>query len=836
MSRSTIAYLALLLTLSVATVGSIGKPEPQLRSRKSLPRDLQVLKDLAAERVIAGDFLNAALFYEKGLQLATVRGDALAKARFLHGLGNCHLFTTDYRTAVNEYLEARGLAASESDWAMASLISANLYVAYISMGDTAAAFGSMQEAIRSMPAGSRERIPPHFLINMANAQSKQGNFALALAYFTEAIRVADWQNDRRSSTQAWSELGFHYLMRGELPSADQAYTRAFYDRKLTGTSGLADSYRDLGMLRVAQGDPASAIVLLGNAMAIAKRSPVAFPAFFLYFYRAQARAALNDLSGAMDDFETTLDLARRWRLDVVSTDSSRTGADVKLERIYSAYIETGMRLYRENHSQALAYKMFQAAEENRAVSFQERLNSVRRFPPEYWQILADLRRAEIVLFRNRTINARETVQSLRLKLAEVESRLQSANRSATSTYSHRINENNRSVNSLTPFQRLIANREALISFHLGEKESYVWAVTREGFEIHTLPARNDISKSVRAFQDQVRTGMPDSGQGNRLYTGLFGDLSPSIINKLNWILVLDDTLFQLPFGALITSPAGGPTRYLIERNSLRILPAAAMLAMAEPELLTGPFLGIGDPIYNTADSRWRAQPKKPSIWRKLKASFAFAQTNPNGPAAELSRLAGSGRELQASSGAWRSPLKPVLLQGEMSKRTQIEEHLRAGPAVAHFATHVVQTADLNPAQLVDHQEQAMIAIGLDASGQADFLTASEISSWRDPLGLVVLSGCSSGVGKALPGAGLFGLTRAWLLAGARAVIASQWPTPDDSGALFVSFYDSFRPVKRGFTSAAAANALRTAQIEMLRSGTWRAQPKFWAAFFVAGKD
>jgi len=77
---------------------------------------------------------------------------------------------------------------------------------------------------------------------------------------------------------------------------------------------------------------------------------------------------------------------------------------------------------------------------------------------------------------------------------------------------------------------------------------------------------------------------------------------------------------------------------------------------------------------------------------------------------------------------------------------------------------------------------------------------------------------------------LLGLTRAWLVAGARSVIASAWPTPDTNGALFQSLYRHLaaRP------EAGPAEALRAAQLEMIRSGDWRANPRYWGAYFAMG--
>jgi CHAT domain-containing protein len=69
-----------------------------------------------------------------------------------------------------------------------------------------------------------------------------------------------------------------------------------------------------------------------------------------------------------------------------------------------------------------------------------------------------------------------------------------------------------------------------------------------------------------------------------------------------------------------------------------------------------------------------------------------------------------------------------------------------------------------------------------------------------------------------------------MYAGAPRVVASLWSVNDDStAALMVSFFrgmikDHKRP----------AEALRAAQVEMLRSKKWQA-PHFWAAFVLQGE-
>src|ERR1700682_3223184 len=106
----------------------------------------------------------------------------------------------------------------------------------------------------------------------------------------------------------------------------------------------------------------------------------------------------------------------------------------------------------------------------------------------------------------------------------------------------------------------------------------------------------------------------------------------------------------------------------------------------------------------------------------------------------------------------------------------------------------------------------MVSVGLDPAGPAHVLTASGVAMLRVPGVLVTMTGCDSGTGEIRAGAGLLGLTRAWQIAGAGAVLPTQWAVKDSKGEIFERFYHHLRSVP-------AAEALRRSQIEMMHSGT-----------------
>jgi CHAT domain-containing protein len=339
-------------------------------------------------------------------------------------------------------------------------------------------------------------------------------------------------------------------------------------------------------------------------------------------------------------------------------------------------------------------------------------------------------------------------------------------------------------------------------------------------ERYPLPSAATLGAMATQFRTDVenrrlsRVALP-------LYRALFQKLDADFLSRGTWIISATDTLFSIPFAALEVPSDDSRPVYLLERHTLLQTPSAIMLTPSETSTPGRRFVGLGDGIYNSADPRWGS----------VTAGFnGFAFGRPSEPSLQLPRLAGSGPEIEACASRWGGEERPVLLEGRDASSGALRTALESHPGVLHMAVHVIAPSAGQP-------EESAIDLGLKADGRPDVLTSDDIAALDASNSMVVMSGCSSANGPAVSGKGVLGLTRAWLLAGARVVVGSRWPTPDDTGELFQSFYRHFRDFKgdRDRTRA-VARSLREAQLEMLRSNTWRSSPWYWSAFYALGKE
>jgi CHAT domain-containing protein len=142
---------------------------------------------------------------------------------------------------------------------------------------------------------------------------------------------------------------------------------------------------------------------------------------------------------------------------------------------------------------------------------------------------------------------------------------------------------------------------------------------------------------------------------------------------------------------------------------------------------------------------------------------------------------------------------------------------------------VVSNATTSPSFLALHPSS-------DGDGR---LLADEIYDLRLDADLVVLSACRTALGP-VEGDGVIGFARAFLSAGARTVVATQWDVSDRVSYEVMREFYARRA--RGGSNSQALRGAQLAVLRALRAGTIRADgavlpetPRLWAGFVLTGE-
>ncbi|MFL6193983.1 MAG: CHAT domain-containing protein [Thermoanaerobaculia bacterium] len=368
--------------------------------------------------------------------------------------------------------------------------------------------------------------------------------------------------------------------------------------------------------------------------------------------------------------------------------------------------------------------------------------------------------------------------------------------------------------TLSRVRQALGPDEALLSFQVAPWEdergdfaggSWVTVVTRGGTRVYRLPGRGELRPAVRMFngtfeQRKGAESLPAVGLYRRLLQQPLQDLPPGI-RRL--ILVPDDALHQLPFGALRSSPKSPP---LAVQYELTEVPSATLWLSWDgrrPEAAPIPALALADPPL--PGGRKGIQP---AAARERAAVFASGvRLGPLPYAREESRSV--VRDLGGGS---------IRRLGEEASEVYVKGTPLRQFGVLHFATHAV-TDESNP-------ERSGVLLAPGAANQDGLLQIREIVDLKLDGRVVVLSACSSNTGAVLRGEGVMSLARAFFQSGAHTVVASLWRLRDDEAAdLFDRFY---KHVGKGLSVAAS---LQAAQRELIAEG---APAAAWAGIVVLG--
>jgi CHAT domain-containing protein len=360
----------------------------------------------------------------------------------------------------------------------------------------------------------------------------------------------------------------------------------------------------------------------------------------------------------------------------------------------------------------------------------------------------------------------------------------------------------------------------LISLGPADQIDTVVAVTRYVFR--------EMARSWPAIDDSLVSR--SDALHERLYENLILPVEHLLAGSEMILIAPDAALNLVSFGAL--RPQGKP--FLIERFPVHYLSASRDLVRLESEFTPAAgLLLLGDIDYDaTATDRLQ----------QVDATEALADARSTGQFERLLPLPYTGREVRQLSAIWNEDhtTAATILSGAEATEGRFKK-TSSGNRVIHCATHgffdssqeTVEQAAGNP---LLRSGLYLAGANLTRAGQAPeaddgFLTAWEVAA-LDLHGTewVVLSACESGLGHVQTGEGVYGLRRAFQMAGVRTVISSLWAVPDKRTAgIMKELYASREP-----NLAHRMQQICLTRIEKARAQNQSDNPFSWAAFIAVG--
>jgi CHAT domain-containing protein len=138
-------------------------------------------------------------------------------------------------------------------------------------------------------------------------------------------------------------------------------------------------------------------------------------------------------------------------------------------------------------------------------------------------------------------------------------------------------------------------------------------------------------------------------------------------------------------------------------------------------------------------------------------------------------------------------------------------------------------------ELDKDREPGLLLTPPDKGTEVDdgYLSASEIAALKLDADWVILSACNTAAGGSASAEALSGIARAFVYAGARALLVSHWAVHSDATVKLVT--GAAAEMARD-ASVGRAEAMRRAMLALIENGTpHEAHPSYWAPFVVVGE-
>lgn len=800
------------------------------------------------------DVTQALNVWERAFSLFQASGSKPAAVDALMSAGETQLASGDGLDAFNRFERALALATELGNvrlraWALRSMGSAELF-----RKRAVEAQRHLQHALELLPLADDPRLEASIQADLGQALELLDEGERAWRHFEDALAASRLASDRYGAAKQLFARGVVEGRLGRFAQARASLKQALYEQQqLVGSSHpmVAKALVALAGVDFASGEFRD---VLRNAMNAEETTRHYLRQTLRYLPERQALALAAERPGGLDlalslaaagagvSPATLLDAVIQGRGLVLDELAARNlAANVSDPRARDAAVK--VRLARQRYANLLV-RTLQAPVERSL------LEEAQRQAEEAERALAELSAGERTGMTRPSIGL-ETVRAALPDGAALVSFVQ---------YSRRMR---------TVERGRVPQQAPVSSF-----AAFVVRAGREDVALVPLGSVAQIEPLISDWRAEVTTPAPVAASapradlsnlvaGRRLRAAVWDPLTRYLRGATRVFVVPDGALNLVSLAAL---PNGTATYVLETTPPIHYLSAEREVqSMGAPASGARGMLALGSPAFD--DLALPAGQTPPgTTGTAQEAAGASPTRGVTQPCESLLRslrfqpLEGTLQEVQEIASVWRGPAGAALGDARVLVGQQANESTFKQAAhdyrVLHLATHgfflgsgctvaaggTRGVGGLSASGLVDNPLliSGLALAGANRRGAAGpdeddgILTAEEVASMDlDGVEWAVLSACDTGVGEVRAGEGVFGLRRAFRVAGARTVIMSLWSVDDQATRQWMRALYEGRFQRQLFT----ADAVHAASLSLLRDRRAKGQstrPFYWAAFVAAG--
>ncbi len=706
-------------------------------------------------------------------------------------------------------------ARSHGDALLESYALLNLGAESLAQGRYDEAIDRSEAAYKTATAVGARRLQLIIQGNIGWAYYKLGDSEKALELSAESEKLASQLGDVWNQENELTNIGYIYMDERKFDLAAQTFQQALsLARGINAKEDIYNALRVLARLSLQTGDLANASQYAQQAVEIARQDGNHLDEFYPMLVQGQIAARRGDLAAA----ESAL---REVERDKICPVFLKWEAEHSLARLY----EDENRRDAADGEYRIALATFEAARdevrhEDSQLSF---LTNAAHIYDDYVHFL---------VARGKTADALRWADYSRARtLAEGLGLLAKGGSAGPPP--------------LNPEQIARRAEGAVLFYWLGEKQSYLWAITARKTSLFTLPPGAEIDaavgryrKSLSGPQDVLASADPD---GLWLYRTLIAPAGALLVARpsgarTHLAAPKGASDFDALTGSLKRYPDTKPVAkvFVIPDGSLNNLNLETLLVagpkLSEPKLSEAKLseanlhYWIEDvTIANASSLRVLGAARADKTKRDRSLLLVGNSVAPNDKYPELPKAAS---QMESVARHFPAARQRILARQQATPAA----YLAGSPeqfSYIHFVAHgtASRLSPLDSAIVLSKIAFSKTAPSDATAGSDSFkLYARDII--RHPLraDLVTISACYGAGERAYSGEGLVGLSWAFLRAGAHNVVAALWEATDASTEqLMDKFYDELNK------GAEPDAALRAAKLSLLRESGFH-NPFYWAPF------